>query len=134
MVAETLAPGVSVVARRHDVNANQLFRWRREWREGLLGDRRLASGWCRSRLRIEGSRRHRPGRSRSSLWAAAGSGCATQLRRRRCVRRPSRRFTLSRAYLGPTGETIARSDPLSVADARRIANTGGDQRSSRGAK
>jgi transposase len=32
MVAETLAPGasVSVVARRHDVNRNQLFRWRRQ--------------------------------------------------------------------------------------------------------
>ena len=31
MVAETLAPGasVSIVARRHDVNANQLFKWRR---------------------------------------------------------------------------------------------------------
>ena len=31
IVAETLAPGssVSIVARRHDVNANQLFRWRR---------------------------------------------------------------------------------------------------------
>src|SRR5258707_11388448 len=39
IVAETLAPGasVSVVARRHDVNANQLLRWRRDWREGLLG-------------------------------------------------------------------------------------------------
>src|SRR5262249_10337636 len=32
MVEETLAPGasVSVVARRHDVNSNQLFRWRRQ--------------------------------------------------------------------------------------------------------
>src|SRR5580658_8263601 len=32
IVAETLEPGasVSIVARRHDVNANQLFRWRRE--------------------------------------------------------------------------------------------------------
>ena len=32
IVAETLAPSasVSVVARRHDVNANQLFKWRRE--------------------------------------------------------------------------------------------------------
>ena len=32
IVAETLEPGasVSVVARRHDVNANQLFKWRRE--------------------------------------------------------------------------------------------------------
>ena len=33
MVAETLEPGasVSIVARRHDVNANQLFKWRREF-------------------------------------------------------------------------------------------------------
>src|ERR1700694_3620098 len=32
IVAETLAPGasVSIVARRHDVNSNQLFKWRRE--------------------------------------------------------------------------------------------------------
>ena len=31
IVAETLEPGasVSIVARRHDVNANQVFRWRR---------------------------------------------------------------------------------------------------------
>src|SRR5258708_212104 len=39
IVAETFVPGASasVVARRHDVNANQLFRWRRDWRDGLLG-------------------------------------------------------------------------------------------------
>ena len=32
MVAETQLPGASVsaVARRHDVNSNQLFRWRRQ--------------------------------------------------------------------------------------------------------
>src|SRR5271156_2596168 len=32
IVGETLEPGssVSIVARRHDVNANQLFKWRRE--------------------------------------------------------------------------------------------------------
>lgn len=32
VVAETLEPGasVSIVARRHDVNTNQLFKWRRE--------------------------------------------------------------------------------------------------------
>ena len=32
IVAETLGPGssVSIVARRHDVNANQVFKWRRE--------------------------------------------------------------------------------------------------------
>jgi transposase len=34
IVAETLEPGssVSIVARRHDVNANQVFLWRRELR------------------------------------------------------------------------------------------------------
>jgi transposase len=33
LVAETLEPGasVSVVARRHDLNANQLFTWRRQF-------------------------------------------------------------------------------------------------------
>ena len=33
IAAETLEPGssVSVVARRHDVNANQVFKWRREF-------------------------------------------------------------------------------------------------------
>lgn len=36
IVAETLVPGasVSVVARRHDVNANQVFKWRRELASG----------------------------------------------------------------------------------------------------
>ena len=40
IVAETLVPGasVSVVARRHDVNANQVFKWRRE----LAADDRAA--------------------------------------------------------------------------------------------
>ena len=40
IVAETLEPGasVSVVARRHDVNANQVFSWRRQYHEGLLDD------------------------------------------------------------------------------------------------
>ena len=39
IVAVTFAPGASasLVARRHDVNTNQLFRWRRDWRDGLLG-------------------------------------------------------------------------------------------------
>ena len=37
MVEETLAPGASVarVARAHGVNANQLFGWRRQYRQGL---------------------------------------------------------------------------------------------------
>ena len=38
IVEETLRPGssVSIVARQHDINANQLFRWRRLYREGQL--------------------------------------------------------------------------------------------------
>jgi transposase len=38
MVQETLVPGASVaiVARRHGVNANQLFSWRRQYRRGVL--------------------------------------------------------------------------------------------------
>jgi len=40
IVEETLVPGasVSVVARRHDVNANQLFTWRRQYQGGKLGN------------------------------------------------------------------------------------------------
>ncbi len=47
IVAETLEPGtsVSVVARRHDVNANQVFTWRRQMREGLLGGEEVSSGF-----------------------------------------------------------------------------------------
>jgi transposase len=39
IVEETLVPGASVarVARRHDVNANQIFYWRKLYREGRLG-------------------------------------------------------------------------------------------------
>jgi len=39
MVEETLAPGASVarVAQAHGVNANLLFNWRRQYRQGLLG-------------------------------------------------------------------------------------------------
>jgi transposase len=39
IVEETLVPGASVsrVARKHDVNANQVFRWRKLYHEGRLG-------------------------------------------------------------------------------------------------
>jgi transposase len=38
IVEETLKPGASVsqVARAHDVNANQVFTWRRQYRKGQL--------------------------------------------------------------------------------------------------
>jgi transposase len=72
MVAETLEPGasVSIVARRHDVNANQLFKWRREMTSELPAADSIAmlpveiaqpteiaperSGTPRSRLRRSG--------------------------------------------------------------------------------
>jgi len=40
IVEETLQPGASVaqVARKHGVNANQVFLWRKTYREGLLLD------------------------------------------------------------------------------------------------
>jgi transposase len=39
LVEQTLLPGVSVarIAREHCVNANQVFGWRKLYREGLLG-------------------------------------------------------------------------------------------------
>jgi transposase len=45
IVAATLAPGasVSVVARQYDVNANQVFGWRRIYREACAPSRALAS-------------------------------------------------------------------------------------------
>ena len=41
IVEQTLKPGASValVARAHGVNANQVFSWRRQYRQGLLGPR-----------------------------------------------------------------------------------------------
>jgi transposase len=40
VVRETLRRGasVSIIARRHDLNSNMLFRWRREYHQGLLQD------------------------------------------------------------------------------------------------
>ncbi len=63
IVEETLAPGASVarVARAHGVNANQVFAWRRQYRQGLLGSgkggsARIAGG---SRGRGWGARQRR---------------------------------------------------------------------------
>ena len=45
IVEETLEPGASVarVARAHGVNANQVFAWRRQYRQGLLGEGNAAT-------------------------------------------------------------------------------------------
>ncbi len=55
IVLETLAPGasVSVVARRHDVNANQVFAWRRQHQDGALD---VASGSSLVAVRVDGAR------------------------------------------------------------------------------
>ena len=47
IIAESLQPGasVSVVARRHDINANQLFTWRRLARSGALVARDASPGF-----------------------------------------------------------------------------------------
>lgn len=45
IVAETRSPGtsVSVVARRHDINANLLFKWKRQFETDGLGSSDLAT-------------------------------------------------------------------------------------------
>src|SRR5438105_9955482 len=62
MVAETQVPGasVSIVARRHDVNSNQLFRWRRQ----LLPKAVVESG---AMVPVVSSPRRRPS-SALSVW------------------------------------------------------------------
>jgi transposase len=44
IVEETFGPGqsVSIVARRHDVNANLVFAWRKRYRDGTLGKGKVA--------------------------------------------------------------------------------------------
>ncbi len=44
IVEETFVPGasVSIVARRHNANANQVFEWRNKYRQGTLVNKRAA--------------------------------------------------------------------------------------------
>jgi transposase len=46
IVEETFVPGasVSIVARRHDVNTNQVFTWRQKYRRGELGQGKAEIG------------------------------------------------------------------------------------------
>ena len=48
MVEESLEPAVSValIAPRHEVNANQIFAWRRSYRAGLLEAKRSETGFA----------------------------------------------------------------------------------------
>src|SRR5437762_14392424 len=94
IVAETLEPGssVSLVARRHDVNANQLFKWRRE----LMPEQPPALVDSGAMVPVEivpepERRRPRrqvevPGLSSSSSATARELVFAARWRRRRCAR------------------------------------------------
>ena len=78
MVAETQAPGasVSIVARRHDVNSNQLFRWRRQ----LLPKAAVESGAMVSvEIAADGDRPRRPDRD-GVIEIVFGCGARVRLR------------------------------------------------------
>jgi transposase len=82
MVAETLAPGasVSVVARRHDVNSNQLFRWRRQ----LLPKSAVESGaMVPVEIVPDGGRPSRPDRD-GVIEITFGCGARVRLRGEVC--------------------------------------------------
>lgn len=48
IVQETQEPGatVSAVARRHGVNPNQVFAWRKQYEEGSLAAVKAGEAWC----------------------------------------------------------------------------------------
>jgi transposase len=78
MVAETQVPGasVSIVARRHDVNSNQLFRWRRQ----LLPKAAMESSAMVSvEIAADGDRPRRPDRD-GVIEIAFGCGARVRLR------------------------------------------------------
>ena len=82
IVAETQEPGssVSIVARRHDVKSNQLFKWRRE----LLPKAVVESGaMVPVAIAPEGSRPRRPDRE-GVIEIAFGCGARVRLRGEVC--------------------------------------------------
>ena len=78
LVAETQMPGasVSIVARRHDVNSNQLFRWRRQ----LLPKAVVASdAMVPVEIAADGDRLRRPDRD-GVIEISFGCGARVRLR------------------------------------------------------
>ena len=89
MVAGTQAPGasVSIVARRHDVNSNQLFRWRRQ----LLPKAAVESGaMVPVEITPDGDRPRRTDREgiigRLRLAVVHGCACVARSAPRHCGR------------------------------------------------
>lgn len=70
VIRETLEPGrsVSIVARRHDINANVVFGWRKQYREGKLDVPR--TGHCAERAG-HGTAERRRDRLGIGTWGAA---------------------------------------------------------------
>ena len=92
IVEETLKPGasVSLVARAHDVNANQVFGWRKLYREGRLDVPETSGALVRvkiadavKRLRVSAHRKTKPtgiididlGHARIRIEGAADPDC-----------------------------------------------------------
>lgn len=78
IVEETLKPGASVsqVARAHDVNANQVFHWRRQYRAGWFDDiakKTTALVPVRVVKSTGKALQAAPGRVKTTLAIAAGS-------------------------------------------------------------
>ena len=74
IVQQSLATGVSfsLIARKHNINANQLFTWRKAFREGKLGP--PASDDCKILpVTIDESYRSEPMRSSDAAGASAGA-------------------------------------------------------------
>src|SRR5258708_37837400 len=73
IVEETLEAGASVarVARRHAVNANQVFYWRKKYREGRLGESQFSKLLPVTLSDISSSKSGRAGRASSP--SAVGS-------------------------------------------------------------
>jgi transposase len=73
IVEETLEPGASVarVARAHGVNANQVFKWRKLYREGRLGPK--GPGNALVPVRVRGTARRTGRRSSPERTRAAGT-------------------------------------------------------------
>jgi transposase len=70
IVEETLEAGASVarVARRHAVNANQVFHWRKKYREGRLGKSQSSKLLPVTLSDLSGSK---SGRASSAGWPSA---------------------------------------------------------------
>jgi transposase len=77
IVEQTLEPDASVakVARAHGVNANQVFAWRRQYRQGLLGERPETANLLP--VHVTGTRlskTHRAGRRQAAQGTAETAG------------------------------------------------------------